>query len=203
MKNILLAGLASIALLGNPPEALSLSRGEKLSGVNADKGWFLSIYGGQVNEDSAKDSLTHNANYVNSYFCAFTAGKKLLNYRGNIDIEAEGQIVKHWELQDHLEFNALFIFRWLPFPWDEYLDTSFAVGEGISYATNDPEIEVENNDETSKILNYLMFELAFIVPKQPNWSLFVRLHHRSGIFGLINGVHGGSNASGIGFRYTF
>ena len=145
MKKILLAGLAFIALLGYPPEALSLSQGENLRGIKADKGWFLSIYGGQVNGDSLENTLTLNANYVNSYFCAFTAGKKLANYRGNIDIEAEGQIVKHWGIQDHFEFNALFILRWLSFPWDEYLDTSFAVGDGISYATKYPEIEEGKN----------------------------------------------------------
>ena len=204
MKHILLAGLAFIALLGYPPEALSLTQGEKLRGIKADKGWFLSIYGGQVNEDSLENTLTLNANYVNSYFCAFTAGKKLANYRGNIDIEAEGQIVKHWGIQDHFEFNALFILRWLQFPWDEYLDTSFAVGDGISYATKYPEIEVGKKHPVSqKILNYLMFELAFVVPKKPNWSVFIRLHHRSAMFGLIGDEDGGSNAAGIGFRYTF
>jgi hypothetical protein len=192
------------SIISLPAWGFVINTGRKPRGIKADKGWFLSIYGGQVNEDSLENTLTLNANYVNSYFCAFTAGKKLANYRGNIDIEAGGQIVKHWGIQDHFEFNALIILRWLPFPWDEYLDTSFAVGDGISYATKYPEIEVGKKHPVSqKILNYLMFELAFVVPKKPNWSVFIRLHHRSAMFGLIGGEDGGSNAAGIGFRYTF
>ena len=203
MRTRLLAVLVFISLLDNPAEALSLPQREKSGNIKTDKNWFVSFYGGQVSDDKAREVLSLNADYVDSYFCAFAAGKKFANYRGYIDMEAEGQIVKHWDFQDHFEFNALFIFRWLPFPWDEYLDTSFAVGDGCSYATKDPEIEVQEEGETSNILNYLMLELAFILPGQTNLSIFLRLHHRSGIFGLIDGVHGGSNATGIGFRYNF
>jgi hypothetical protein len=171
--------------------------------ATADGRWFVSLYGGQATYGSEKDVFTFKADYVDSYIGVFVVGKRLSAYKDYIRIEAEGQIVKHWELQDHFEFNALFVFRWLLFPWDDYLDTSFAIGDGISYATEDPEIEVQKHDKTSKILNYLMFELAFVVPKQPHWSVFARLHHRSGMFGLINGISGGSNAVGAGVRYTF
>jgi hypothetical protein len=95
------------------------------------------------------------------------------------------------------------VFRWQPFPWDRYLDTSFAIGEGLSYATDDPEIETEKHDRTSRVLNYLMLELAVAVPQQPRWTLFGRVHHRSGVFGLFDGVTGGSNVVGAGIRYTF
>ena len=203
MKHRLLTMLVFISLFASPAEVLSLSDEEKPLNVKTDKRWFVSLYRGQASDDKAREVLALNADYVDSYFCAFAAGRKFANYRGYIDFEAEVQIVKHFDLQDHFEFNALFIIRWLPFPWDEYLDTSFAFGDGFSYATKYPEIEVQEEGETSKILNYFMFELAFVIPEQPNWSVFIRLHHRSGVFGLIDGVHGGSNATGIGFRYTF
>jgi len=171
--------------------------------ATADGRWFVSLYGGQLTYGTESDVVYLHTDYVDSYIGGFCVGKRLTAYKNYIRIEAEGQIVKHWELQDHFEFNALFVFRWLLFPWNDYLDTSFAIGEGISYATEEPEIEIERLDETSKILNYLMFELAFVVPKQPNWSVFGRLHHRSGLFGTINGVSGGSNAVAAGVRYTF
>jgi hypothetical protein len=95
------------------------------------------------------------------------------------------------------------VLRWLSFCWDRYLDTSLAIGNGISYATKIPEIEARKHEETSNILNYLMIEMDFAVPWQSDWSIFARFHHRSGIFGLINDVSGGSNAVGLGLKYTF
>lgn len=130
-------------------------------------------------------------------------GRELTGYRHYLRLEAEGQLVKHFDLMNHFEVNALVVLRWLPFPWDRYLDTSFAVGEGLSYATRDPAIEVEKHGRTSQLLNYLLFELAFCLPQHPRWDYFLRVHHRSGVFGLFDGVSGGSNLVGAGFRYRF
>jgi hypothetical protein len=169
----------------------------------AEGKWFVCLYGGQVTDGSIGDAFTPQDDYKNSYLGAFVFGKEFWTYKDYIGMEAEGQIVKHWELQDHFEFNALLVIRWLPFPWDDHVDTSFALGNGISYATEDPEIEEQAHDNVSKILHYLMLELSFLLPNQAHWNVFVRLHHRSGVFGLYNGVSGASNALGAGVRYTF
>jgi len=169
----------------------------------SEKRWFASVYGGKATENSIDDFLSGDFNFKDSKFLAVVLGKNLTTYKDLIAIEAEGQAVKHWGYQDHYEVNGDVVFRWLPFPWDDFLDTSFAVGEGLSYATQNPEIEKEKNGKTSKLLNYLAFELAFEVPGAPGWSLFTRLHHRSGVFGLFNGVHGGSNAWGAGIKYSW
>ncbi len=169
----------------------------------ADGKWFACLYGGKVTDGGIVDVFTLQADYENSYFGAFAVGKAFWTYKDYIGMEAEGQVVKHWELQDHFEFNALLVIRWLPFPWDDHVDTSFAFGNGISYATEDPEIEEQAHDNVSKTLHYLMLELSFLVPNQAHWNVFIRLHHRSGVFGLYNGVDGASNALGSGVRYTF
>lgn len=113
----------------------------------------------------------------------------------------------------HQEFNLLLILRWHKFPWDRYLDTSFAFGEGLSYATRVPAYEKDPHGvlhgpehklhEASDFLNYLMLELGFTYPEIAPWSLFFRIHHRSGVFGLFNDVDGGSNFICSGFRYHF
>jgi hypothetical protein len=162
----------------------------------------VSLFGGRACYDTLRDVLA-DTEYVDSYISALIVGKDLTEYKHYLRLEGEGQIVKHWGLQDHFEFNALLVLRWQAFPWDRYLDTSFAIGEGLSYATNDPEIEVEKHDRTSRLLNYLMFELAVVVPQHPQWTLFGRVHHRSGVFGLFDGMNGGSNVVGAGIRYTF
>jgi len=75
--------------------------------------------------------------------------------------------------------------------------------EGISYAQNVPETEVVEasgeGDNTSKFLNYLDISLDFdfgrLVRVQSLQETYIgyALKHRSGVFGLYNGVHGGSN----------
>ena len=165
--------------------------------------WFVSTYGGKDTENSIDDIISRDLNFEDSKFLVVVLGKNLTIYKEMIAVEAEGQVAKHWGYQDHFEVNGDVIFRWLPFPWDDYLDTSFAVGEGLSYATQNPEIEKDKNGKTSKLLNYLAFEVAFEVPGVPGWSLFTRLHHRSGVFGLFNGVKGGSNALGAGIKYSW
>ena len=58
-------------------------------------------------------------------------------------------------------------------------------------------------DETNELLAYYMIELDFKIPRQTNWSIFGRLHHRSGAWGLFDDVYGGSNILCGGVKYTF
>lgn len=103
------------------------------------------------------------------------------------------------------EFIPYFDLRWANFPWNRYIATTIAVGEGISYVTQAPLVETENasNGETQNILNYLMLEITFALPKHPQWQLVARIHHRSGVFGLYNAENAGSSAVGLGVRYLF
>jgi hypothetical protein len=140
---------------------------------------------------------------ADSYIFGLAGGQEIYRYKKWIGLEWEGQVAKHFDLQDHWEFNILISPRWHVFPWDRFLDTSFAFGNGLSYATEDPEIEIIKNDETSRLLHYFYFELDFKIPKQDHWSVYTRIHHRSGVFGLFDGVHGGSNFFTGGVRYTF
>lgn len=182
--------LLVLLLFGNHGQALANENG------------FVSFYAGRACYDSLKD-IVSNREYADSYVTALAIGKGLTEYRHYLRLESEAQIMKHWGYQDHFELNALVALRWLAFPWDRYLDTSFAVGEGFSYATDDPELEVEKHGHTARLLNYLMFELAVNMPRQPCWIIFARIHHRSGVFGLFDGVSGGSNVVGVGLRYVF
>ena len=72
--------------------------------------------------------------------------------------------------------------------------------EGLSYASEIPEIE-RKNDRQNQVLNYLAVE-AEISPVE-KFALVARLHHRSGVRGLYNGAKGGSNAYLFGLRFKF
>jgi len=83
--------------------------------------------------------------------------------------------------------------------------SGISFGNGLSYATKKPEYEKEItlNDKTSRLLYYMMVEMAFDLPSLSHWELVLRVHHRSGFYGLINDVRGGSNYLGLGLRYNF
>lgn len=93
--------------------------------------------------------------------------------------------------------------RWANLPWNNYLTTSLALGEGVSYASSVPALEKRYSQNTKRLLNYLMFEATFALPSHPRIQLVARIHHRSGAFGLYGAGNTGSNDIGLGLRYLF
>jgi hypothetical protein len=171
--------------------------------AEAGRDWALSLYWAQLTHGTLEETVTFQTGLTDSELVCGALSRRIGSFKEYMDFELEGQVAKHFRDQDHWEFNGLAVVRWLPFPWDQVINTSVAVGEGLSYATETPEAEAKRYDKTSKLLDYLMFEVAFSLPSLPEWSLITRIHHRSGAYGLFNGVHGASNAWGVGLRYTF
>lgn len=101
------------------------------------------------------------------------------------------------------EFNPYVEGRWANFPWNKYINTSFAIGEGISYDTSVPSLEGKSSENTKRLLNYLLLEATFAPPSNPRLQLVARIHHRSGCFGLYHAGNTGSNDIGLGIRYMF
>jgi hypothetical protein len=101
------------------------------------------------------------------------------------------------------EFTPYLTLRWTDFPWNHVVNTTFAVGEGISYASQVPAIEKKDNDNIKRLLNYLMFEATVAYPSHPELELVARIHHRSGAYGLYRAGNSGSNDLGLGIRYLF
>jgi hypothetical protein len=101
------------------------------------------------------------------------------------------------------EFDPYVAFRWANFPWNNYLTTSLAIGEGVSYASSYPSVEKRHNQNVKRFLNYLMLEATFALPSHPELQLIARIHHRSGAYGLYHAGNTGSNVIGLGLRYLF
>jgi hypothetical protein len=140
--------------------------------------WHLSVYSGQAASDRLLDIITkYNTPFIDSYLVALSPGwvhRQTKNWR----FEVEGQVVKHWgDFQDHWEFNGAYIARWMPFFWDHVVDTSFAVGAGVSYATEVPLIEPRAEQigelESAKLLGYLMMEFEFSPPNDSPFAAFI------------------------------
>lgn len=113
--------------------------------------------------------------------------------------------VEHGGNPDVNEGDLYLMFRWAHFPWDNYLATTLAAGEGISYTSRIPPLEINgvSSDESERLLNFLVFEVTFALPSHPEWQLVGRIHHRSGAFGVFSNGNAGSNNVGLGIRYYF
>lgn len=175
--------------------------------TSVQRDWMLTGYGVMLSPDTLGDTLTFNARYEDSYIAVLALAKRMYSFQKfPIDIELEGQVGKHFGEQNHFEFNIVSVFRWKTFPWDKYVDTSFAAGAGLSYALETPEVEeasVGKDHSSPKFLGYLMFEFSFSLPDEPQWCFVARVHHRSGAGGLFDGRLDASNAIGFGIKYIF
>ncbi len=183
--------------------ALILTAATTPAGASDQKDWAATLYAGRLTDESLGRMVTRGFDFEDAYYVGLGMMRRIYTYRHYFDLELEGQVDKFWGDQDNWEFVFLGYFRWLAFPWDRYLDTSFAAGAGLSYATSVPEIEVKNQGESAKFLGALAFEFTFSLPSAPQWSLVTAIHHRSGAGGLINDMHGASNGLGVGIRYWF
>lgn len=122
-------------------------------------------------------------------------------------VELNSNFTYRHDVEDPIyEWDPYFSVRWKKFPWDSFLSTSFAMGEGFSYDSRVPTVEMDttsDSDGTRHLLNYLLFEVTAGLPRYPAWEIVARIHHRSGVFGLYGAENSGSTAVGFGVRYRF
>ena len=186
--------IAALALL------LALSRPGAL---RAEDRWAVTLYGGKTSFTSFMDVVRFNTDSRRSYLATLALSREFARWGENLAWEWETNVVKHSGMQDHFEFNALLFLRWHRFPWDGFVDTTFGLGAGPSYALEKPPVEIAQHETVSKLLNQLSAELTFARPGDSRWSAVIRIHHRSGANGVIRGVSGGSNFYCAGIRYHF
>ena len=164
--------------------------------------WFVTAYGGAHAQDDINDVLTFQPKFEdNAYIGVLALARELWHYKNYLSLELEGQVGKHFNRDTHWEFVGVLIGRWHHFPWNHYVNTSLAVGDGISYYTEVSEVEEDDDDDAQRALNYLLLELTLGLPKYPKWDFVVRVHHRSSVFGLVGA--GGSNFVCGGFKFAF
>jgi hypothetical protein len=115
-----------------------------------------------------------------------------------------------WQVEPQntiFELNPMVMLHWKYFPWNQWLLTTVGIGEGISYATNIPAIEMRKTHHDwgapERLVNFLAFEATFSLPAYPQWELVGRIHHRSTAWGTYRAGNSSSNALGLGLRYLF
>lgn len=123
--------------------------------------------------------------------------------RDGLALELEAQIVRHYGLQDHFEGTGALVLRtpdWRPFGG---AGVNLAWGNGMSWAFDHPAWEKgvtgQRGVETRRLQYHMTVEMEF---GRGSWPVrpFLRLHHRSGIYGVISPQETGSNFIGLGLR---
>ena len=163
--------------------------------------WYMTVVGG-VYSGSQLLEIPARLNLKDSYTLGVSVSKQFAEWTRFMRFEGELQVVKHFGDQDHWEFTGSLNLRWVVFPWNRYVETTLALGEGLSWATEIPALEKADptNSDNAQLLNYILIEVTFAIPESP-WSLVTRIHHRSGVWGLFG--HSGSNILEAGIRYRF
>ena len=191
----ILATLIVLALCAGTPATVSAASGER--------DFAASVYGGVMTDEDWIHAISGQAGLEDSFILAAAAGWTFFRPASRQwSLELEANVVRHFGIQDHFEFNApVLTARWEDFPWDDVLDTSLAYGIGPSFASTTPEYERIRKGESDPVMLFWHIEAAFGLPGSP-WSTFFRLHHRSTGYGMF-ADDGGSNILSLGLRYEF
>ncbi len=172
-----------------------------LLGAGAARGeTTLTLLAAQVSNGNMEETTFRRTGLLDSYFVAAGIGTSLHEHGTLARWEVEGQAVKHFGFQHQWEATGALALRWQALPWDRWVDTSVAVGDGLSWGGRTSRIEETRHEKTERLLNYLFFEVTLAPPGGSPWSLVLRQHHRSGVFGVYGGVRGGSDFLAVGLR---
>jgi hypothetical protein len=120
-------------------------------------------------------------------------------------LEIEGQVVKHFGKQNHVETTGAIVVRSGEVHLLRPLSFNVAWANGFSYAFSHPAYEQGPQGEpginSRKFQYHMGFETEFTHSRLSSTHFTIKLHHRSGIYGLISPRKTGSNYIGTGLRW--
>jgi hypothetical protein len=182
------------------------------------KNWSLMLYSGITAQQTFGQLISGKFNSANEYIYSGEVAYKFaeqcwlrkifwrlidnISLAGNYTLRND---TAHNDLVN--EGNIYLVWRWETFPWNNYVLTSFGIGDGFSYASHVPYVDritaADSEQKFQKLLNYFMVEATVASPSLPNWHLVLRLHHRCTMWGLYGHNNAGSTSLALGLRYFF
>lgn len=143
--------------------------------------------------------------YDDDYIGAAAVSRPVLEIGKFAQVETELGVGQRFGEQDETEIWGAVYLRQKKFPWNRWVVTTAAINTGINYATDisAKEVQRSGNLKGSKLLHYLAPEITFAHPDNPDVQLILRLHHRSGGYGLISDTKGGAQYATVGVRIPF
>ena len=176
--------------------------------------WRFGGYGGEFNTNRLAALeftpwLLNNLprSFKPAYIATVDATYKAIDFpRWPASLGFDFSISQHFGGQSYSEFAFAPTLNWEWFPWNNFIYTTYRFGPGgVSYDTVDSTLEATTIKarRTERLLNYAVTEVTFSPSKDAKWETFVGVHHRCGIFGLIDGLNGGDTYVYAGFRAGF
>jgi hypothetical protein len=146
-------------------------------------------------------SYSHRLGTVNELI----GGIGLGHLGDDLTVEAEGGASMRFGDEKLGEAWTALYLRYDGLPWNDTVYTTIGVDTGVSMLTNISDFEEwrDHNGKSSEFLHYLGPEITFADPENKDLELVLRLHHRSGVFGLFDGVVSGSTFLSAGIRVRF
>lgn len=123
-------------------------------------------------------------------------------FRPQLELPLTLEIVDENGRNPFLDYNASLMLRWVDFPWNASVKTTFAMGLGLSYSSKVYLMDVKRHPDEDR--SHLKFnwpiQLSFSHPSYPDQALILFILHQSGGHVFDDG---GVNSIGIGFRGSF
>lgn len=170
-----------------------------------------SVFTGDYVENSlgqvliAKPQPPNSWTYRDDHFIGLTFSRRAGTLWGHVDLEPEIGFGQRYGIQDESEVWAALFFRYHGFPWDKYIVTTIAASTGLNFASGVSQVEKERarDGEGDQLMHYFAPEVTFALPSAPQNQFFFRMHHRSGVFGLVSDAFGGAQYGTVGLRIWF
>jgi hypothetical protein len=160
--------------------------------------------------------ITADIDWDNSYFSGFSLEKDYGSFAsrfkamegspvGTVQQGLEVVALKHHGLQDNYEIGLAYKLK-SP-SWNiANLKTELGLGIGLSQALSEPSYEdgpMDNPNERYRTQLLLILDSRWRLKTFPRYSVLLRVHHRSGAYGLIAPQNVGSNFLTFGVGYDF
>ena len=199
---------ASAPLLADEPTGPNGSATDQVTNAaSSPSNWRVGFSVGALTHESL-DGLLYQIeipSFHNSYIADLDGVYTLHRFQAlPLDLEVQGEVARRFGMDHQSEVDLISVVRWKKFPWNDKLYTNFRFGFlGGSYVSSISPWEKQDsgNNRGSKFLQLLIGEFTFSPSEDAGYEAFIGLHHRSGIFGLIGGVTGGSNYFLVGIRF--
>lgn len=203
------ACLMAIALVAVTPIAGPEARagdGQAAKGVNDDRKWALSLMAGYASIDSdmyMAPKAFWDKSFREETVIVGAASYNVVRFLRHFTLEAEIGLGHRFGTGANDTWVAAYV-RYDNFPWNHIIRTTVAASVGLNYIDKYPVSEsYDPTKPRAHLLHYFSPEITFALPNRPEHELVMRIHHRSGVFGLMKGVHGASDAFVMGYRYRF
>ena len=166
----------------------------------------MTVYAGPFSSNHWEDFFLNpgGIEYESAWLAVVAPAWEVARPLPALSLEVEGQVGRYVGDQDHWELNGVVAARYRVTRANASLRASLAVAVGPSWASEKPRLERRITDDgtTARWLVYWYLEAAAGHRAWGPWSAVMRLHHRSGAYGLV-AAEGGSNVPTLGVRRRF